>query len=183
MFLDLSKMNLESRLPKDLLTKGSPLVLSVSVILGTVLAGYVAINANNLIEFGKGAVASDSCTREPITVFDQEFVGTDSKITRITIRDIPVSCEGKYLRIQLFNSSNSQLESIVWQLSKVSATDESITVIADGSTLSDSNSSISNVSLNYPESETDPLGLTLSTIDPSQIDSYEIQSFDRSVTE
>ena len=151
----------------DQLGKLFPVVASGVVLVGVVLASPIAINITNLVEAGAGTRDSDSCSRTPITSFRQDFVGANSRLTRITVRNIPVSCAGQYLKINLLNSTNTVIESVVWRLALVNPNDTSITAIADGSTTTNSSSNLT--SFNYPSSESNPLGLSLNSVDPQQI--------------
>ena len=164
---------------------GSSLALFIggALVIGTVLAA--TINLGDWIELGAGVEDTDACARTPITSFDQNFVSTangdQSRITRISVEGIPVSCDGKYLRITVYNSNSAVLESVVWLLDQVNAGDTSISAIADGSTIT--NSSANNVSRIFPSSETNPLGLTLESLDPAAISSFELESSAEAITE
>ena len=170
--------------------KGSPLLgtsgalfVAGALVVGTVLAA--SINLGAWIELGAGVKDTDECARKPITSFDQNFVSTangdQSRITKITVEGIPVSCDGKYLRLTLYSSNNTVLESVVWRLAKIGANDTSINAITDGTTIS--NSSANNISQNFPASEADPLGLRLSTVDPAAISSFRLESSSEALTE
>ena len=152
------------------------LFVAGALVVGTVLAA--TIDLGDWIELGAGVEDADECARTPITTFEQNFVSTangdQSRITRILVEGIPVSCDGKYLRITVYNSSSTVLESVVWQLDKVGLFDSTINAIADGSTIT--NSSVNNISRNFPSSEANPLGLTLSSLDPAAIASFELVS-------
>lgn len=157
---------------------GSTVALVISGVLavGTVLAA--TIDLRGWIELGGGLDDTDVCASAPVTSFDQNFVSTangdQSRITTITVESVPVACDGRYLKLNIYNSSNTVLESIVWHLQKVNPSDTSINAIADGSTIT--NASSNSVSRNFPASETDPLGLTLSSIDPAAISSFKLES-------
>lgn len=155
---------------------GAQVLIAFSLVLGTVFAASIYLGER--IELGAGVKETDACAETPTVSFGQDFVtsmsGNPSRITSINVDDIPISCAGRFFRLSLFDSSETLLESIVWELERVSSPDTSIRAVADGVTVS--NRSQSAVSINYPVSEEDPLGLVLENVDPSEIESFLLES-------
>ena len=161
----------------------TPLIAAGVLVIGGVLAA--TINLGSWIELGGGVKNTDLCAQTPVTSFDQNFIttmsGNPSRITKITVEGVPVSCAGKYLKLTVYGSSSQVLESVVWLLAKVGASDTSINAITDGSTTT--NTSTNNISQNFPASEANPLGLTLEALDPAAIASFNLESSDELLTE
>jgi hypothetical protein len=157
--------------------------IATSLSLGTVFAATIYLGPG--IELGAGVKETDTCAETPIVSFGQDFVtnlsGSPSRITSVTVEGIPVACAGRYFRLNLFDSQDVLLESIVWQSALVSNTDTAIRAVADGTTTV--NRSESATSVIYPANETDPLGLVLENINPDQIDSFLLESSEDSLQE
>ena len=172
----LDKLFKPAKAGKRALGSTGALIVAGALVVGTVLAA--TIDLGDWIELGAGVENTDECARTPITTFEQNFVSTangdQSRITRILVEGVPISCDGKYLRLTVYGSNSAVLESVVWLLDKVGSSDTSITAIADGSTIT--NSSANNISRIFPSSEVNPLGLTLESLDPAAITSFELVS-------
>ena len=159
--------------------------ISASLVLGTVFAATIYLGP--AIELGAGVEETDTCAETPVVSFGQDFVtnmsGNPSRITSVTIDGIPASCAGRYFRLNLFDSQDDLLESIVWQSALVSNTDTAIRAVADGTTTSTANRSMSGISIIYPANEQNPLGLVLENIDPKEIDSFLLESSETAIQE
>lgn len=162
---------------------GPQILIAGSLALGTVLAATIYLGPG--VELGAGLKSTDTCAETPIVSFGQDFVttmsGNPSRITSVTVDGIPSSCAGRYFRLNLYDSSDSLLESIVWQSAVVSSTDTTIRAVADGTITV--NRSESGISIIYPASEQDPLGLVLESIDPDDIDSFLLESSEDQLSE
>lgn len=157
--------------------------IAASLVLGTVFAAAIYLGPG--IELGAGVEETDTCAETPVVSFGQDFVtnmsGNPSRITSVTVEGIPVACAGRYFRLNLFDSQDELLESIVWQTARVSNSDTAIRAVADGTTTV--NRSESGTSIIYPANEQNPLGLVLESIDPEEIDSFLLESSETALQE
>lgn len=162
---------------------GAQVFIAATLVLGTVFAATIYLGPG--IELGAGVKDTDDCAETPVVSFGQDFVttmsGNPSRITSVTVEGIPVACAGRYYRLNLFDSSDGLLESIVWETALVSNADTAIRAVADGATTV--NRSESGTSIIYPANETDPLGLILERIDPDEINSFLLESSENSLQE
>jgi hypothetical protein len=162
---------------------GPQVFIAASLVLGTVFAAAIYLGPG--IELGAGVEETDTCAETPVVSFGQDFVtnmsGNPSRITSVTVEGIPVACAGRYFRLNLFDSQDELLESIVWQSALVSNTDTAIQAVADGTTTV--NRSESGNSIIYPANEQNPLGLVLESIDPEEIDSFLLESSETALQE
>ena len=162
---------------------GPQVFIAACLVLGTVFAGAIYLGPG--IELGAGVKETDTCAETPVVSFGQDFVtnmsGNPSRITSVTVEGIPAACAGRYFRLNLFDSQDELLESIVWQTARVSNTDTAIRAVADGTTTV--NRSESGTSIIYPANEQNPLGLVLESIDPEEIDSFLLESSETALQE
>ena len=162
---------------------GPQVFIAASLVLGTVFAAAIYLGPG--IELGAGVKETDTCAETPIVSFGQDFVtnmsGNPSRITSVTVEGIPVACAGRYFRLNIFDSQDDLLESIVWQTARVSNSDTAIRAVADGTTTV--NRSESGTSIIYPANEQNPLGLVLESIDPEEIDSFLLESSETALQE
>lgn len=162
---------------------GPQVFIAASLVLGTVFAAAIYLGPG--IELGAGVEETDTCAETPVVSFGQDFVtnmsGNPSRITSVTVEGIPVACAGRYFRLNLFDSQDELLESIVWQTARVSNSDTAIRAVADGTTTV--NRSESGTSIIYPANEQNPLGLVLESIDPEEIDSFLLESSETALQE
>ena len=164
---------------------GPQVFIAASLVLGTVFAAAIYLGPG--IELGGGVEETDTCAETPIVSFGQDFVtnmsGNPSRITSVTVEGIPVGCAGRYFRLNLFDSQDELLESIVWQTARVSDSDTAIRAVADGTTTTTANRSESGTSVIYPANEQNPLGLVLESIDPEEIDSFLLETSESALQE
>jgi hypothetical protein len=143
-------------------------IISLSTAVQTVLAGNVNINVSELTF---GTATTPSCTQSANIEFEQIVSGSanETLITRVDIAGIAASCDGEVVALEILGTGGTLLDEIIWTLD-LDAGDTSITLRADGSTTSGSNTSDGSVSINYPASQSDPEGLASNLLARNVVD-------------
>lgn len=143
-------------------------LISLSAAIQTVLAGNVNISVSELTF---GTTTTPSCTQSANIEFEQIVSGSanETLITRVDITGISASCDGEVVALEILGTGGTLLDEIIWTLD-LDAGDTSITLRADGSSISGSNTSDGSVSINYPASQSDPEGLASNLLARNVID-------------
>lgn len=137
-------------------------IWSVALTLGLVATAGVAI-ANQIsvsgIEFGAGRIETPACLINSRVDFTYSIAtGGTTSVTGVTITGVSTDCSGQYISLKVINSSDSTVDEIIWHPT-VGLTDTSITLRANGTTRSNSNSSSGGTLTAWPDSQTSPEGL------------------------
>lgn len=145
-------------------------VTSLASLVGVIYAANLSLPDSNL---SAGTDDVSFCASGTNIQYGLRLTAAGATVVdSIRITGIPVACSGQFIALQIYNSSGTLLDEVVWQL-VARAGDTSITAIADESTTSTSNASVSSASLSYPTSQTDPEGLA-TAITASQISRVEV---------
>jgi flagellar hook assembly protein FlgD len=107
----------------------------------------------------------DSVISMTHSVSDQDV----TTISGISITGISSDCDGQFISLELIDSSGDLLDEIIWQVD-LSPGDSLVTLSADGSSTSGSNTSDGSVSINYPASQSDPEGLASNLLARNVVD-------------
>jgi hypothetical protein len=114
--------------------RSTPLFVSVTLAVGTVLAGASSILIPQ-IELGAGVVAVPECLSGSIVDYGTTLEG---RLSEVTITDVGADCAGQWIRISLFTSSDGSgdaVEQVVWQMPAASNPPvASFTISANGAT-------------------------------------------------
>jgi hypothetical protein len=124
-------------------------------------AGFAIANQIDIpdIENGAGVEVTPNCVEDSSVNFTYTTAtGGATTVTGVTVTGISSNCSGMFISLKILNSSGSTVDEIIWNPS-LTAGDSSITLRANGSSTSGSNSSSGGVSTVWPSSQTSPEGL------------------------
>ena len=162
------------------------LLAAVVVLLGGttfVLARNVAPNSGGDVPSTLGMASVTTCSNRPVLTIVPAIVGGAERVSEISVDNIPIECSGKTLVVEFLRDTDEVLDRVVWQLALMALTDQTISARANGATVSTSNASTSDVSVNYPVVETGSSGLDASSLDPSDIVRFSIVASVSGVTD
>ena len=128
-------------------------IAALTALVGSGFAASVTINSGNAIEFGQGKNNVSACDSSATASLASSYDASDSRVevSGLTITSLASTCEGKYLRASLLDSSGTVLDSAEWYFSKGSLTCASgFTASANGTTTASSNAASSGVCTAYP---------------------------------
>ena len=124
-------------------------------------AGFAIANQIDIdtVEKGSGVITTPSCFDDSAVDFTYSTAtGGATTVTGVTVTGISSNCANLFISLKILNSSGSTVDEIIWNPS-LTAGDTSITLRANGSSTSGSNSSTGGVSTVWPNSQTSPEGL------------------------
>lgn len=137
-------------------------ILTYVISFGLInLAGFALANLinTNTVEKGSGIIDLPSCLDESEVAMDYSTAASGAtSITGVRVSGVTSQCSGFYISLKMLNSSGETVDEVIWNPT-LSAGDTSITLRADGSTTSGSNSSSVSVSTVWPISQSSPEGL------------------------
>ena len=124
-------------------------------------AGFALANQIDIdpVEKGSGVITTPSCFEDSAVNFNYSTAtGGATSVTGVTVTGISSNCANFFISLKILNASGSTVDEIIWNPS-LTAGDTSITLRANGSSTSGSNSSSGGVSTVWPNSQTSPEGL------------------------
>ena len=142
-------------------------IAALTALVGSGFAASVTINSGNAIEFGQGKNTVSACDSAATASLGSAYDASDSRVevSGLTITNLAATCEGKYLRASLLDSSGVVLDSIEWYMSRGTLTCASgFTATANGSTTASSNAAASGVCTAYPNKSGSTITVTGATI-------------------
>jgi len=147
-------------------------------------AGFAIANQIDIpnIENGAGVVTTPNCFDDTALDFTYTTAtGGATTVTGVTVSGISSNCSGSFISLKILNSSGSTVDEIIWNPS-LTAGDSSITLRANGSSTSGSNSSGNGVSTVWPSSQTSPEGLQHFTASQAEEVRFSVLSNSRAAT-
>lgn len=153
------------------------LLAAVVVLLGGatfVLARNLAPNNGGDIPSTLGTASVTTCSNRPVLTIVPTIAGGVERVGEIAVDNIPIECSGKTLVVEFLSDTDEVLDRVVWQLALMALSDDTISARANGTTVSSSNASVSDVSVNYPVVETGSSGLDASNLNPADIVRFSI---------
>jgi hypothetical protein len=134
-------------------------VLLATATFGIAGASFAAQIALNTVEKGSGVVETPICLNSAKVDFSYAVADNgDTTISKVAVTGIDAGCSGNYISLKITNSSGSTLDEIIWHPT-LSTGDTGITLRADGSTTSISDSTAGGISTSWPSSQASPEGL------------------------
>lgn len=134
------------------------------------------------VENGAGVIATPNCFEDTAVNFTYTTAtGGATTVTGVTVTGISSDCSGSFISLKILNSSGSTVDEIIWNPS-LTAGDTSITLRANGSSTSGSNSSSNSVSTVWPSSQSSPEGLQSFTASQVEEVRFSVLSTSRAAT-
>ncbi len=135
------------------------------IVLGSVLTALALIGGvfawpmiASTVSLTLGSVGRIDCAAGTEIVFEHGIDASGStSISSIRVTGVNTNCANSFVALALYNNSGTLVDEIVWPVSVFSG-DTSVTLVADGATVSSANNSNGPVSIIYPLSQTDPEG-------------------------
>jgi len=124
-------------------------------------AGFAIANQIDIpdIENGAGVVVTPNCVEDSLVNFTYSTAtGGATTVTGVTVTGISTECSGFFVSLKVLNSSGSTVDEIIWN-PIITDGDSSITLRANGTSTSTSNSSTGGVRTVWPASQSSPEGL------------------------
>jgi hypothetical protein len=181
----------QATMPKKKQNKSLKVLLGVAVlvaipVVGTTLAGNIAINGgnDNTVNFGQGVIVAAACDSEitvtPYSTFDEAT--NTFKLSSVKISDLnPVDCASKVLRLRFYPTTNSADSALV--VSTGSETTDAIVVTMQSSPSTSTAPTVesgADYTVSNLSSATDPADFTVTLLTQptaSSVDRVTIESY------
>lgn len=147
-------------------------------------AGFAIANQIDIpdIENGAGVVVTPNCVEDSSVNFTYSTAtGGATTVTGVTVTGISTECSAFYVSLKVLNSSGSTVDEIIWN-PIITDGDSSITLRANGTSTSSSNSSTGGVRTVWPASQSSPEGLQSFTASQAAEMSFTVFSTARAAT-
>jgi len=148
-------------------------VAALTALVGSGFAASVTINSGNAIEFGQGKNAVSACDSSATAGISSSYDSSDARVevSSLTIEGLGATCDSKYLRVSMLDTTGTVVDSVVWYLDNGTLTCATgFRAVANGSTTASSNAASSGVCTAYPNETGSSITVTGASI-PSVADS------------
>jgi len=143
--------------------------------------GYVLAAANSIlipeVELGAGVAEKPDCISEAVVDFE---ISTQGTLTGINVSPVGLDCNGQWIRLSLFQSSDGSgtaSEQVVWQVPISSQSITSFTLRTNGTTTGTVGSII------WPSNEAGAAGRAAEPIEASTINSFLLETSESALTD